>query len=233
MIDPYSHSQLHRAEELLGLTRKAASTTADLAYSPINLIKRDNYWQQHPPLGMVDVATEDITDIDEAGFKLEHQKRSYGKTVSALRCDQQRVYGRGKKLNLLLAISGDNVNVMRLSEMWKDGGTIIERFCDFIRRILDDLAHTIFDDRIFTFTMDNKNPILLNMIHTAGHQCVFRAPYWPRDSAVEYVFNTVQTRLKVLLNQLTTMDELRNHINLIIGTIPSFYRYFRHAGFPP
>ena len=129
------------------------------------------------------------------------------------------------------------MNVMRWSEMWNDGGTIFERFCDFIRRILDDLAHTRFDDRTFTFTMDNvsthKNPILFNTIHTAGHQYIFRAPYWPTDSAVEYVFNTVQTRLKVFLNQLPTMDELRNHINLIIGTIPSFYPYFRHVGFPP
>jgi hypothetical protein len=236
-LDPYSHSQLHRAEELLGLTRKAASTTADLAYSPINLTKRDNYWQQPPPLGMVGVATEDIIDIDEAGFKLEHQNRRYGKTVAALRCDQPGVYGRGKKLNLLLAISGDNVNVMRWTEVWMDGGTTIERFYDFIRRILDDLAHPRFVGRTFTFTMDNlnshKNPIILNMIHTAGHQFVFRAPYWPTDGAVEYVFNTVQTRLKVFLNQLTTMDELRNRINLIIGTIPSFHRYFRHVGFPP
>ena len=96
MIDPYSHSQPHRAEELLGLTRKAASTTADLTYSPINLTKRDNYWQQPPSLGMVGVATADIIDIDKAGFKLEHQNQSYGKTVSALRCDQLAVYGRGK-----------------------------------------------------------------------------------------------------------------------------------------
>ena len=80
-VDSYSHSQLHRAEELLGLTRKAASTTADLTYSPINLTKRDNYWQQPPSLGMVGVATADIIGIDEASFKLEHQNQSYEKTV--------------------------------------------------------------------------------------------------------------------------------------------------------
>ena len=45
---------------------------------------------------MTGVNTADIIDIDEAGFKLEHQNRKHGKTVSALRCDQQGVYGWGK-----------------------------------------------------------------------------------------------------------------------------------------
>ena len=102
---------------------------------------------------------------------------------------------------------------------------------------MDDLAHTRFDGRTFTFTMDNlnthKNPIILNMIYTAEHQYVFCAPYCPMDGAVEYAFNTVQIRLKIFLNQLITVDELQNCINLIIGTIPSFYRYFHHVGFPP
>ena len=80
-VDPYSHSQLYRAEKLLGLRRKAASTTADLVYAPVNLEKCDNYWQQSPPLGMVGIETEDIIDIDEAGFKLEHQNR--GSTTMA------------------------------------------------------------------------------------------------------------------------------------------------------
>ncbi len=32
--DPYSNSQVHRAEKLLGLKQKAASNTADLAFLP-------------------------------------------------------------------------------------------------------------------------------------------------------------------------------------------------------
>ena len=57
---------------------------------------RDNYWQQPPSLDMVGVATEDIIDIDEAGFKLTHQNLSYRKTDVALRCDQPGVDGWGK-----------------------------------------------------------------------------------------------------------------------------------------
>ena len=234
-VDPYSDSQIHRAETLLGLRMKAASTTADMAYSPSNLRKREYYHTHPPPLGMRGVPVEDIIDIDEAAFKLEHQNRKRGKTVAALRCDQRGAYGSGKKLNLLLAISGDPVYAMRWKDIWMGGGTTIIKFADFMRMILDDLD-TRFPGRSFVFTMDNlnshKNPMILNMIHNAGHDYVFRAPYWPADGAVEYVFNTIQTRLQCFVNQLQTMDALRNRLHLIVDTIPSFHKYFLHVGFP-
>jgi len=218
------------------LKRKAASTTAELAYLPINLEKRRLYWTAPPPLGMAGVDTSDIIDIDEAGFKLEYTNRSFGKTVSALRCTQTGVYGRDEKLNLFLAICGDDVYCPCWHEIWTEGGTIIDRFHDFIMRILDDLDRD-FPGRSFVFTMDNlnshKNPIILNVIVSRGHRYAFRAPYWPVDGAVEYVFNTIQTRLQAFFNRLQTMDQLRNRINLIIGGIESFRRYFIHVGFPP
>jgi len=156
--------------------------------------------------------------------------------VTALRCASDGAYGRGQKLNLLLAISGDDVDCMRWNEIWMNGGMTIIRFYDFTKKIIDDLDAN-FPGRSFLFTMDNlnshKNPIILNMIHNAGDRYVFRAPYWPVDGAVEYVFNIVQTRLQSYFNQMTTLPALRNHIQLNVNTIPSFYKYFRHAGFPP
>jgi hypothetical protein len=93
--EPYSDSQVHRAECFLGLRRKAASTTADLAFLPVNLQKREFYWTLPPPLGMIGVPIADIIDIDEAVFFLEHLDRRHGKTPSCLRCSQNGVYGRG------------------------------------------------------------------------------------------------------------------------------------------
>ncbi len=232
---PYSNSQVHRAEKLLDLKRKAASTTADFATLPINMLKRELYWTMPPPLGMVGVAVADIIDIDEAGFFLESSNRNFGKTVSCLRCSQNGVYGRGEKVNLLLAISGDDATPMRWSEMWMEGGTTIERFHTFIERILDDLDQR-FPQRSFVFTMDNlaahKNPLITNAILNAGHRYVFRAPYWPVDGAVEYVFNAIQTQLRIYFNRINDMADLRNRINLIIGGFLSFVRFFTHVGFP-
>jgi hypothetical protein len=70
--DPYFGSQVHQAERLLGLKQKAASTTAGLAFLPVNLQKHELYWTLPPPLGMRDVPLADIIDIDEAGSFLEH-----------------------------------------------------------------------------------------------------------------------------------------------------------------
>ena len=231
-VAPYSNSQIHRAEKLLGLRRKAASTTADNAYLPINLQRREAYHTQPPPLGIDGVPNADLICYDEAGFFLEAQDRKFGKTVAALRCHQNGAYGQGRKVNLILAISGDNADPMRWHEMWMEGGTTITRCHDFIRRILADLALR-HPGRQFVFTMDNlgahKNPLVLNEITAAGHLYVFRAPYWPVDGAVEYVFNTLHVRLQFYFNRLTTIEALRNRINLIIGMIPSFARYFRHV----
>ena len=233
--EPYSGSQVHRAESLLGLKRKAASTTADLAFLPGNLQTRELYWTYPPPLGMRGVPISDIIDIDEAGFFLEHSDRRFGKTVSCLRCCQNGVYGKGEKINLLLAICGDDVGRMRWHEQWMDGGTTIERFYDFIDHLLDDLAQN-HPGRSFVFTMDNlsshKKTLILNALLNSGHRYVFRAPYWPVNGAVEYVFNTVQSKLRIFFNRLVTMDDLRNCINLTVGGIYSFRRYFEHVGFP-
>ena len=137
-----------------------------------------------------------------------------------LRCSQNGVYaGSGEKVNLLLAISGDDATPMRWSEQWMEGGTTIERFHTFIERILDDLDQR-FPNCSFVFTMDNlashKNPLITNAILNAGHRYVFQAPYWPVDGAVEYVFIAIQTQLRIYFNRINDMADLRNRINLIV-----------------
>jgi hypothetical protein len=95
--DPFSSSQVHRAEKLLGLKRKAASTMADLAFLPWNMALREYYWTHPPPLGMRGVPIADIIDIDEAGFFLEHSDRKFGKTISSLRCSRMVCTDMGRR----------------------------------------------------------------------------------------------------------------------------------------
>ena len=77
----------------------------------------------------------------------------------------------------------------------------------------------------------HKNPIIMDLISNAGHRVVFRAPYYAVDGAIEYVFNTLQTNLMVEYNNLHSLDDLRNTVNLIIGAILTFRPYFEHVGF--
>ena len=81
--------------------------------------------------------------------------------------------------------------------------------------------------------MDNQNlhrhPVRTNLIYACGHWVVFRALYWSCDGAIEYVFNRLQTPLQMGINGVDTVFQL---VNKIIGGMPSFKRYFLHAGFP-
>jgi hypothetical protein len=40
------------------------------------------------------------------------------------------------------------------------------------------------------------------MIHTAGHRVMFRAPYYPIDGPIEFVFNTIETFLTINMHKV-------------------------------
>ena len=67
-VPPPSDSQVHCAEKLLNLTSKRASTTSYKAYTPRNMMIREQYWGSNYPLGVADVASDDMLDLDEMGL---------------------------------------------------------------------------------------------------------------------------------------------------------------------
>ncbi|KAK1735686.1 hypothetical protein QTG54_013849 [Skeletonema marinoi] len=234
-VKPYSNSQICRAEQRLGLSRKAASSTSQEAYSPKNLMKRKMYWEYPYPLGVAGEKTADIIDIDEARFKLESADRSYGKVAREFRCNLKGRYKKGDPgTNLILAISGDDHNPISFHQQFTEGGTDLFRFYCFMSDLIDFLEEN-YPNRSFLFTMDNlnihKHPIILNLIEDAGHRIVFRAPYWSCDGSIEYAFNTIHTILEMSGDKMENVDALVNRINLIIGSLGSFRRYFLHVGF--
>jgi hypothetical protein len=234
---PYSQSQIVRAEHRLGLKRKAASTTSDCAYFQINMFKRERYWHNHYPDGISGESTRDIIDLDESNYKLESQNRKFGKVTREKRCDARGKYKKGEgSVSLLMAISGDERAGQAFSfhRCFMEGGTDLWRFFNYMTELCEWLAANR-PGRNFIFTMDNLNihrhPLIDNLIHARGHRVVFRAPYWSCDGAIEYVFNTLQTRLQMDVHGVDTVFDLVNKINIIIGGMPSFKRYFLHVGF--
>ena len=133
LVLPYSPSQIVRAEQLLGLRRKSASTTCERAYWPVNVNKRNRFWRCDYPHGRNNVRTKDQIDMDEAGFKIESTNPKYGKTVSWLRCYLEGQFNRDKKLNLMMAISADPAYNMEWHDMWpqEEGGLIYIGFTFF------------------------------------------------------------------------------------------------------
>lgn len=232
---PYSDSQIHRAEERLGLSRKASSSTSEDAYLPRNLHKRKMYWEYQYPHGVAGERTDDIIDIDEARFKLESADRSYGKVAREFRCNVRGSYKKGDPgTNLIMAISGDSNNPVSFHRLYSEGGTDLFRFYTFMSELIEFLDNN-FPGRSFLFTMDNlnlhKHFIILDLIEEAGHRIVFRAPYWSCDGAIEYVFNTIHTFLEMNDDKMENVTALENRLNLIIGSLDMFRRYFLHVGF--
>lgn len=233
---PYSDSQIYRAETRIGLTRKVASTTSDYAYRPINLQKRDDYWNQPYPLGIAGEETRDIIDIDECCLKLESVNRRYGKVSRERRCTKRGKYKKGGgRMSLIMGISGDGVDDFCFYKMYPKGGTDTARFYVFMLDFIEFLEDR-FPGRKFLFTMDNLNihkvKVVLHLIRQHGHRVVYRAPYWSCDGPIEYVFNTLQTRLQMSFSTINTMDDLMEEVKNVIDVLGPFTPYFEHVGFP-
>ena len=171
---PYCPQAIIRAEHLLNLRRKASSTTCERAYWPINLHKRDMFWDWNYPFGRADISTRDMIDVDESGIKIEASNPNFGKAVSFQRCHFEGAYNRERKLNLMMAVSADPVYDMEWHEHWEqdEGGTNLYRMYTFFERIINQLE-VDRPGRTFCFTMDNLNvhhhPMLLDLITSRGH----------------------------------------------------------------
>ena len=109
----YLSSQITKAEQSIRLTRKRRSTTAYQAFLPVNLQKRWMFWNMPYPYGIADIKRKDMIDFDECGIELSTAERDIGKTYIGDCCNQSGLYSKTDKLNLLLAILGDEELTLR------------------------------------------------------------------------------------------------------------------------
>jgi hypothetical protein len=213
-------------------------TTSECAYFELNLYKRERYWHAEYPEGVSGESTRDVIDLDESNYKLETQNHKFGMVIREKRCDARGKYKKGEgSVSLLMVISGDKREGESFSfhRCFIEGGTDLFRFYNFLFELFDWLDANR-PGRSFLLTMDNLNihchPAMLHLIADRGHRVVFRAPYWSCDGAIEYVFNTLQTKLQMDVHGVENVLALVGKIAGIIGDIPMFQNYFIHVGFP-
>ena len=158
--------------------------------------------------------------------------------LNFVRCDARGKYKKGEgSISLLMSISGDERAGQTFSfhRCYTEGGTDLLQLFNFMLELCDWLdAHR--PGRSFLFTMDNlnihKHPVILNLIHGRNHRMIFWAPCWSCDGAIEYIFNTIQTKLQMDVYGVDTVFNMVNKIHTIVGEMPSFKHYFIHVGFP-
>jgi hypothetical protein len=202
----FDPSQITRAEDRFGLSRKRGSTTARQALLPINVAKRGIFWTEPYPHGIADTEIEEMVDIDECGLFVETAARHIGKAFVGVRCREPGPYGHSEKYTLLMAIAARPGPLDRFVQMDTRPGTNVTTFFEFMQDMINDIGPGWLPGNRRCFTMDNllahKHPLVLQLIQQHGHRYVFRAPYYPVDGPIEYVFNTIEQALRVRVHRI-------------------------------
>ena len=76
-----------------------------------------------------------------------------------------------------------------------------------------------------TYLSSHHNVQMAAIIHAAGHRLAFRAPYYPIDGPIEYVFNTIQNRLNDFCIQLQViiLCQILNYKSDLGELLPKFF----------
>ena len=82
-----------------------------------------------------------------------------------------------------------------------------------------------------SFTRSHHNVQMKAIIRNAGHRIAFRAPYYPVDGPIEYVFNTIQGILRINMANITDEASLTTELLDAITSIQTFEPYFINCGF--
>ena len=153
-VHPLSNSQVHCAEKILNLTFKRASTTAYKVYTPRNIMLRTLYWENDYSLGIANVQTNNMVDLNEISLYLENSNHRHGKMVRGFRTDDKGIYNRDQKMNVLARICGYCNNPIRWMKTWTDKGATSDRFVSFMRRFCTELVQC-YQENYFCITMNS------------------------------------------------------------------------------
>jgi transposase len=213
----YSRSQLTECENNLGLCRKASSTTANQAFTPINLLKRDVFWSSPLPTGVLGVPLFDLVDIDEFGIDVTRVNRHFGKAYFSVRVRLKGQYTRSTKLSVIVCVAATGDRWIRVRQV---AGTSAAAFESFLtEEVLPGLT-AMQPPRVMNILMDNLNshhaPRVVNSIYFSGHRPMFRPPYRPQDAPIEYIINQIDTKLRQRCFEIENED-------ILVGMIPQVF----------
>jgi transposase len=203
------------------LTTKRGSTTAHQALEPHNILRRELYWTQPPPIGVAGVNIFELADFDECAIFLQTVNRNRGKAYTGVRVREAGPYGHDKKMNLLMCIGPNNFLHLHLHT---ESGTTATKFATFV----GEGRKTYLWDNLSSHHSD----IVLVTAMMAGHRVVARPPYCPFHGPIEFIFNQLEHELQLRLHSIRTNTDLIAAIHDIVGNLAaSFHRTFIHCGY--
>ena len=88
------------------------------------------------PYGIAEIDWSDMIDLDKSAFKKEHADRCDGIAQSHSPVKEEGPYRRDERVNVLLAIAGDDSGE-RWIVTWTEEGTDLPRFLSFMLMIFE------------------------------------------------------------------------------------------------
>jgi len=158
-------------------------------------------------------------------------------TVIGFRVRDVGPYKEYEKLTLILAVSSNGFIHVRLAD---DAGTTTEIFKGFLTTLIDRLEGMEQREEWVgpkVFIWDNlaahKSDVISNLLLIKNRLSVPRAPYWPVDGPIEYVFHLLEQQGRLRLYRIHTMYDLSRNIHEVITefTPQTIENCFIHCGY--
>ena len=247
----YTRAQVTKRLNDLGMTRKVGSTEARQASLPINIFKREHFWNMGLPFGVNGCERRRLIDVDEIGIELQRSNRKYGHSFSGVRVVKPGHYSRDVKLTVILAVeAGDPAlppetrgsigNPRRWLRINVKPGTNTLDFNDFLISVCEDIQNNhpvgMIGNNSRVFLWDNLRSHCTPLIHQTveaeyGHMIIRRPPYKPSDAPIEYIFCTLICELQSRTFDMNNLNELIHSIQLVVTNLSGFNNTFNKLGY--
>jgi transposase len=252
----YDRYEIYKRLKELGITWKKGSIESYDAYSLRNIAKAQVFWNNPPPMGVLNALRYRLIDIDEAKFTLKDIESRYGWSKTAVRVRTVGHYARCmSKVNLILAIEPGNPalpahergsiqNPRKWFTLTEDN---VDQFifADFIEHLCSDIeAHPTISDDERIFMWDNlsvhKTALVSNTLQNRESRDrhlfypLARPPYQPKWAPIEYVFCQIAEELSNRVEAEWNEDSLRHALRTIVmglGCDYVFNKTFAHCGY--
>ena len=252
----YSQQDISSRCNDIRVTRKRASLESSYAYSPRNIIRTRQFWNEGPRVGVHGVPRHRLIDVDEASFCLKKVEKKYGRAFRACRVRDIANYKRGSlTLNLLMAVEPGDPNLapnqlgsIRFPRVWyKIVDHNVDQFvyAEFLNEICTDIETSpLPNDNERIFLWDNlalhgtayvsRTLEMRPTRHQFRFLAIPRPPYQPKFAPIEYVFCQIANELSRKTNENDTPIDLRRkltNICTVVGNEGKLDRTFQHCGY--
>lgn len=247
----YTRGQVTKRLKELGMTKKVGSTEARQASLPINIFKREQFWNMPVPFGVNGCERRRLIDVDEIGIEIQRSNRKYGHSFTGVRVVKPGHYSRDTKLTVILAVEagdpelapevrGSIDNPRRWLRIMVKPGTTTLDFNDFLVSVCQEIQNNhpigMIGNHSRVFLWDNLRSHCSPIIHQTvegeyGHIIIRRPPYKPSDAPIEYVFCHLICELQGRTYNINNLNELIHSIQLVVTNLRGFNNTFNKLGY--